>query len=192
MSNEVVNLKEDVLPPVELAIAPQSDSIAKLAAALAKAQGIIGNAHKDSTNPFFKSKYADLASCWDACREALSKNELAVIQTHEPVEKGDMVILTTTIVHSSGQFIKGTICVRPSKTDPQGYGSATTYARRYGLCAMVGISPADDDGNAASGNVSKPKPTRQAANSTGKGKSKTEAKSKDKPAKEETVDDDEF
>lgn len=191
MSEQEENVEQPVVAPV--VSASQSENISKLAAALAKAQGVIGNAHKDSNNPFFKSKYADLASCWDACRDALSKNELAVIQTHKPVGKGDMVVLITTLVHSSGQFIKGTICVRPSKADPQGYGSATTYARRYGLCAMVGISPADDDGNAASGNVSKPKPTRHAVNSTGKGKDKTETKPKDKPAKEEkTVDDDEF
>lgn len=144
----------------------QSDSIGKLGAALAKAQGLIGNALTDKSNPFFKSSYADLASCWGACKDALSKNELAVVQTHKLAEKGDMVILKTVLIHSSGEFISGTLCVRPAKADPQGIGSATTYARRYGLCAMVGISPADDDGNAASGKIeTKTKTVRKKASS---------------------------
>jgi len=83
----------------------QSDQINDLAAALSKAQGEITGALKDSANPFFKSKYADLASCWDACRTQLSKNGLAVIQTTEKVETG--VCVVTTLTHASGQWIRG-------------------------------------------------------------------------------------
>ncbi len=174
--------------PTTVVVPNQSPEIGKIALALAKAQGIIGNAHKDSANPFFKSSYADLASCWDACREALAKNELAVIQTHSAGSSGD-VVLTTKLIHSSGQFFTGTINVRPSKNDPQGYGSATTYARRYGLCAMVGISPADDDGNAASGKVAKPQKARKSAKSSKVSVTKVD---KEVESKQVEDDDDEF
>lgn len=144
--NVIVQEKEEVKLPEKF----HSDEIGKIAEALSKAQGLIGNAHKDSSNPFFKSSYADLASCWDACREALAKNNLAVVQTHRKTPRGKLLLITQ-LIHSSGQWIKGDIVMDLSKADPQGYGSATTYARRYGLCAMVGISPADDDGNSCSG-----------------------------------------
>jgi hypothetical protein len=98
---------------------------------------------KDSANPFFKSKYADLASIWDACREPLSKNELAIIQI--PQCDG----IETILAHSSGEWIKGFLKISPAKQDAQSIGSALTYARRYALAAMVGIAPEDDDGNAA-------------------------------------------
>lgn len=125
-----------------------SQSIAAIAAALAKAQGEIKGAAKDSTNPHFKSQYADLASVWEACRAALSKNGLSVIQT--PDVTADGVFLYTTLAHSSGEWIRGVMPVRPVQDTPQGLGSALTYARRYSLAAMVGVAPEDDDGNAAS------------------------------------------
>jgi hypothetical protein len=127
----------------------RSEQVAELFGALAKAQAIMAGAKKDATNPHFKSKYADLASVWDACREALTANGLAVIQTTEPSE-GAEVRVHTTLAHSSGQHISGVIAIPVNKNDAQGYGSALTYARRYALAAMVGIAPADDDGNAAS------------------------------------------
>lgn len=139
----------------------QSDSIAALAAALAKAQGAIKPAIKDSNNPHFKSRYADLASVWDACREPLSENGLAVIQTTDEVPDGSAVLLVTTLVHSSGEWIAGRLRLNPVKADPQGMGSAITYARRYALAAIVGIAPDDDDGEAAQGRQS------QRANSNG-------------------------
>jgi hypothetical protein len=126
----------------------QSDSIKEIAAALAKAQGEIKGAVKDSTNPHFKSKYADLASVWDACRAALSKNGLAVFQTTETTADG--IFLVTTLAHSSGEWMRGTFPVQPVQNTPQGLGSAMTYARRYSLAAMVGVAPEDDDGQAAS------------------------------------------
>jgi hypothetical protein len=133
-----------------------SDSIAKLAGSLAKAQGAMRAALKDSVNPHFRSRYADLAGVWDACREPLASNGLAVIQT--PGEIGDKTIeLTTILAHESGEWIQSTFTIPVSKPDAQGVGSAVTYARRYALAAMVGIVQDDDDGNAATG----PAPRKQ-------------------------------
>lgn len=132
----------------------RSESIKEIGAALAKAQGEIEGAKKDSQNPFFKSSYADLASIWGACREPLSKNGLSIAQTTYSHE--GQLYLETTLLHSSGEWISGELPIRPVKDDPQGVGSAITYMRRYGLQAMVGIAPEDDDGNAASGRNSKP------------------------------------
>src|SRR5262245_55419311 len=122
----------------------KSQTIAALGAALSKAQAEMRAALKQSQNPFFNSKYADLASIWDACREPLTKNGLCVIQTTEPVD-GDAegckhaVLVETTLVHESGEWITGRLQITPVKNDPQGSGSAITYGRRYGLAAMVGV-----------------------------------------------------
>lgn len=150
----------------------RSDTIGHLALALAKAQGEITGALKDSTNPFFKSKYADLASCWDACRSSLAANELAVVQTTqrgEPVridwevedsQTGEVkkygidsheIVIVTTLLHSSGEWISSPLPLVPRDITPQGIGTAISYGRRYGLTAMVGIAQIDDDGNAQSG-----------------------------------------
>lgn len=135
----------------------KSDSIAALAASLAKAQGQMKGAVKDSANPFFKSKYADLASVVEAIRAAFSANGLSYIQTVEPSDK-DEVVVETTLMHASGEWIScGMLALPVSKADAQGYGSALTYARRYSLSAAVGVAPEDDDGNAAS--AAKPKVT---------------------------------
>ena len=127
----------------------QSESLKELTAALSKAQGVMEGAKKDSANPFFRSKYADLASVWDSCRKPLSDNGLAVVQTTDIIPEG--LRLITTLLHVSGEWVSGVLPVKPVKDDPQGLGSAMTYTRRYGLMAMVGIAPEDDDGNAASG-----------------------------------------
>lgn len=132
----------------------KSESIANLAEALSKAQGAIKNAVKDSANPYFKSKYADLASVWDACRKELSDNGLSVVQVPEIADvagDGFKIKVNTLLMHSSGEWISGDLVMIPVKEDPQGVGSAITYARRYALSAFVGIAPEDDDGNAASG-----------------------------------------
>ena len=146
----------------------QSDTIGKLAEALAKAQGAIKGAVKDSTNPHFKSRYADLASIWDACRAALSANGLAVVQMPEAADPGT-VALTTTLMHSSGEWVSATVTARLPQDNPQGVGSALTYLRRYALAAAVGVAPDDDDGNAAStpapnGNGHKPAQPAPATN----------------------------
>ena len=128
------------------------------------------HAIKDSANPFFKSKYADLESVWDVCRSLLSENGLAVMQFPGDInfvqlekENGDINIatkmsLTTIISHKSGEFISQEMSVPVTKPDAQGAGSALTYMRRYALAAVVGVVQADDDGNAASS----PKPVVKA------------------------------
>jgi hypothetical protein len=126
----------------------RSDTINELAAALAKAQGAIQPALKQSENPYFKSSYADLASVWRACRDALSKNGLAVVQLVRVVDK--TVEVETLLTHASGQWIAETLKLPVAKPDIQGTGSAITYTRRYALAAMVGVAPEEDDGNAAS------------------------------------------
>lgn len=127
----------------------QSETIGALAAALSKAQASITGALKDSANPFFKSKYADLASCWDACRRQLTENNLAIIQTVEPFA-GD-VLLVTTLAHSSGEWMASRLPIRAKDNSPQAQGSAITYARRYALAAIVGLAQIDDDAEAAQG-----------------------------------------
>jgi hypothetical protein len=126
----------------------QSENIAALSASLAKAQGQIEGAVKGKENPHFKSKYADLAAVWEACREALTANGLAVIQSPGPIAEGRLE-MTTMLVHSSGEWIMGALTIPLGKVDAQAYGSAVTYARRYALAAFVGVSSADDDGNEA-------------------------------------------
>jgi hypothetical protein len=124
-----------------------SEQIGELAAALAKAQGELEGAHKDSANPFFKSKYADLASVWDACRGPLSENGLAIVQL--PRADGNAVTMETRLIHSSGQWIEGELTAVAKDEGPQSIGSAVTYLRRYMLQAVTGVAPEDDDGNAA-------------------------------------------
>jgi hypothetical protein len=127
----------------------QSESIANLAKALSIVQGKLTYAAKDSANPFFKSKYADLESVWDSCRSLLSDNGLSVIQFPGEYIDGTMS-LTTILTHASGEFISQQMSVPVTKPDAQGAGSALTYMRRYALAAVVGVVQADDDGNAAS------------------------------------------
>jgi hypothetical protein len=128
----------------------QSAEVKDLFTALAKAQSEIKGAVKDSENPFFHSKYADLESVWDACRDALTKNGLSVIQTTEyNPDVGTCIV--TTLGHSSGQWIKGSLPIMAAKKDPQGIGSAITYSRRYALAAIVGVVQVDDDGEGAMG-----------------------------------------
>jgi ERF superfamily len=125
----------------------RSDSIKEIGTALAKAQAVLTGAVKDSINPHFRNKYADLASCWDACRKALTSNGIAVVQMPEK----DMIgyYVETLLTHSSGEWIASKCYIHLQKDDPQGLGSAITYARRYGLSAMVGICPEDDDAELA-------------------------------------------
>lgn len=144
----------------------ETQGIGKLALALSKAQGAIKNAAKDAQNPAFKrgekiSTYADLASVWDACRAALTQNEIAVIQQ---VSGGpDTVTVTTVLAHSSGESISCSVTGKPTKMDVQGMGSTVTYLRRYSLASMVGVAPEDDDGNAASEGSHKATPKAESA-----------------------------
>lgn len=139
-----------------------SEQIQDLAAALAKAQGTMGGALKDSANPFFKSKYADLESVWNACRKALAENGLSVVQSASTAEGG--VAVTTMLLHSSGQWMRDTLPLHPKDMSPQGIGSAITYGRRYALAAMAGVYQTDDDAEAAHGRASQQEaPTETAA-----------------------------
>ena len=134
----VYNIENYTAPP-----AMQSPEIGKLAEALAKAQAEMEPATKDAANPFFKSQYASLASCWQACRGPLTKHGLAIIQTTEP-DNGNVTVISI-LTHSSGQWIKGKLSVKPPKTDSQALGSCLSYLRRYSLSALVGLSTQDDD-----------------------------------------------
>lgn len=130
-------------------MAKHSPTLGQLAKALAKAQGAMGGAKKDATNPHFKSKYADLAAHWEACRKALSENGLAVVQTNRPMGRDGVSIITTLIHSESGEWMSGELFVPVTKPDAQGFGSAITYGRRYALGAMVGIAAEDDDAEGA-------------------------------------------
>lgn len=127
-----------------------SVELKNLSAALATAQAEMEGAKKDANNPFFKSKYADLAAVWEACRGPLTKNGLAVVQTPSSDEAGN-VCVTTMLLHSSGEWIRDTVTMKPKENSPQGIGSTITYARRYALAAIAGVAPEDDDGEAAQG-----------------------------------------
>ena len=127
-----------------------STTVKELATALAKAQAKMKAAVKDSTNPFYKSKYADLTSVWEACREALTANGLSVTQFpgFEPGEPWAATV-TTVLLHTSGEWIKGTAGAPLKTADAQGVGSAITYLRRYALAAVTGVVQEDDDGEAS-------------------------------------------
>jgi hypothetical protein len=138
----------------------------KIASALVKAQKAFGPALKTSTNPHFKSRYADLSACIEAVIDGLNANGIALIQKQHPCDHG--VSVETVFVHESGEvFSAGILTVPAAKQDPQGYGSALTYARRYSLMAACGIAPEDDDGNAGSKGAPKvdkePTPKERAA-----------------------------
>lgn len=121
-----------------------SESICKIAPALVRAQAAIKFAVKDSVNPHLKNRYADLASVITACKEHLNSEGIAVIQMPEPSEPG-YLSLTTRLQHESGEWLEATASCPLPKSDPQGYGSALTYTRRYSLAAAVGLYQDDDD-----------------------------------------------
>lgn len=130
----------------------RSEQINELAKSLSNAQGIMIPASKDSNNPFFKSKYADLAAVWSVCREPLSKNGLAISQ-HANSE-GNIVTVETLLLHTSGQWLLSRLSMTSKDSSPQAIGSCITYARRYSLSSILGIaSEEDDDGNAATKNI---------------------------------------
>ncbi|TAL13909.1 hypothetical protein EPN95_04445 [Patescibacteria group bacterium] len=137
----------------------KSESIKELSVALAKAQAEMEPAKKESENPFYRSKYSDLASVLNASRKALSKHGLSVIQ---PVEmEGDFYFIETVLLHESGEWISSRLKITPMKQvkesgwapspDPQSIGVAISYGRRYAYQAMICGAAEDDDGNQASG-----------------------------------------
>lgn len=126
-----------------------SPDLDKLSPALLNAQKAIRWATKDSTNPHFKNSYADLRSVIEAVKGPLNDNGLTFTQTPTWHAQDARLLLTTRIMHTSGQFIEDTAACPLPKADPQGYGSALTYLRRYALGAICGLFSADDDGEAA-------------------------------------------
>lgn len=124
-------------------------NMTKIAPAFINAKKAFSPALKDKTNPAFRSKYADLGACLEAVNDALLDNGIAIMQETSEDETG--VTVETVLLHESGETIRsGRLHVPAVKHDPQGFGSALTYARRYSLMAVCGIAPEDDDGNAAS------------------------------------------
>jgi hypothetical protein len=142
----------------------QSESIKNLAEAMAQAQGAMGAAIKGSSNPFFKSKYADLGSVIEAIKPHFAANGLSYVQF--PVSGESSVGVTTRLMHSSGEWLEQDYFIPLGKMDAQAAGSAITYARRYALQSIAGIPSEDDDGNAAT----------QAAPATPKTVTKAQAK----------------
>jgi len=131
----------------------------ELFTALSKAQAMILTASKDSTNPFFKSKYSDLTAVWEACRGPLTANGLCIIQTIEGTKEA--LFIVTWLGHSSGQWMSSKLPLMPTKADHQSVGSAISYGKRYALSAMVGVvSGDDDDGEAAMKAARKPEPVK--------------------------------
>ena len=130
----------------------QSAEINELSSALCKAQGQMKGAIKDSNNPFYKSRYADLSAVWEDIRKPFADNGLSVVQFPGTcvIEETTYVAVITQITHDSGQWIRSKLTMTPTKSDPQGIGSTLTYARRYGLAAMAGVYQIDDDANSAS------------------------------------------
>jgi len=121
----------------------------EIALALAKVQGAIVPPKKDTDNPFFKSRYADLAGVWESVRGLLAANDLAFVQL--PTTEGPKVSVTGLLLHKSGESIESTITGAAKDAMPQSIGSCITYLRRYQMSAMLGIAAEDDDGAAASG-----------------------------------------
>lgn len=127
----------------------------KISPAFIKAKRAFMPALKDKTNPAYKSKYADLGACIEAVDEALLANDIALYQ--ETFDDSTGVTVETVFLHESGETLRGgRLHVPASKQDPQGYGSALTYARRYSLMTACGIAPEDDDGNSAKPPQAKP------------------------------------
>lgn len=128
----------------------KSESIVKIAPALLAAQKAITFAAKDAQNAHLKNTYADLSSVIEAIKPALNTQGIMFVQTGTESDDGKLH-LTTSLIHDSGEFIEDTLVMPLPKQDPQGYGSAMTYARRYALAAITGLYQDDDDGNAGSG-----------------------------------------
>jgi hypothetical protein len=131
----------------------KSEAIGDLAAALAKAHAEIHAVKKDAANPFFKSKYATLDAVVDAVKPPLLKEGIVILQGVQDADGG--VAVETMLLHKSGQWISSTLRLPATKEDAQGYGSAISYGRRYGLMAICGVPAEDDDGNAATASASR-------------------------------------
>lgn len=129
-----------------------SENITELAKAMLNVQQALMPVAKDAENPFVKNKYATLNAVMDACREILLTNGIWVSQFPVPVETGCLGLATKIIHAESGEWQVSCMVMPLPKADPQGYGSALTYARRYALATMVGlVTEVDDDAESAMG-----------------------------------------
>ena len=164
----------------------RSEHVGNLAKALSQAQAQFKSIKRECSNPFFRSRYADLAAIIDATRDALSKNGLAVVQTVSP---GESLELETTLMHESGEWLSSKLVLKPKADDPQAAGSAMTYARRYSLGAILNVaSEDDDDGNSASkgggDNAGKPPATPPAHQDAPQAARQPQVSNPDSPATE--------
>lgn len=124
-------------------------SLKNIIAAICAFQGELVPPKKETDNPYFKSRYADLAGVWESCRVLLNKNGLALFQS--PTTDGNVVTVTGTLYHLSGESLSSVLTATAKDSLPQSIGSAITYLRRYQMCSMLGVAAEDDDGAAASG-----------------------------------------
>ena len=140
---ETVERKQEYMEQIE------RNENAVVYSAFLRAQMKFGPALKSATNPHFRSKYADLSACVEAVIDALNNEGLAL--TQETIPNSDGVAVRTVLLHTSGgRLFLGELFMPAIKLDPQGFGSALTYCRRYSLLAAMGLAPEDDDGNSAS------------------------------------------
>lgn len=126
-----------------------TQTITKVATALLAAQKEMGSAKKGAVNPFFKSKYADLGSVMEACKDALNNHGISVLQPIGITENGGEYV-ETILLHESGEYLVSKMKLAVAKAaDPQSQGKAISYARRYALQSMVFIPAEDDDAQSA-------------------------------------------
>ena len=138
------------LQSVEYISSTESTTIGKIAQALCKAQLNMGKAQKSADNPYFKSKYADLSACIDTVLPVLNAEGIALIQGSDYDLESKAFFVTTTLMHTSGEWLKSKLFVPITKHDAQGVGAAQTYGRRYLLASMCALGQEDDDGNSIS------------------------------------------
>lgn len=142
------NQSSDPRPNVSLLRVESSDVLNELFGALSKAQAKMKPAVLDMVNPHYKSKYASLTSVWESIRGPISENGLCL--TQQIFSAGEHYYIRSVLGHASGQWTSNTFKLLVGRVDMQGLGSAITYAKRYGLCALVGVvDTEDDDGNAS-------------------------------------------
>ena len=147
-------MEENQITKSNIIVEDQSETVGKIAKALASAQTEIMGAKKGSINPFFKSGYADLFAVIESCREILAKNEIAFVQGNR--FRDGVFLVVTKLIHSSGEWLSSEMALpMPKNANAQAIGSLNTYGRRYGLAAMAGVAQKDDDGNEASKPVTK-------------------------------------
>lgn len=164
----------------------QSEQINELAAALVAFQAEVPAIPKTATNPFFRSKYADLADVKAVADPIATNHKLCVTQWPSSNDKGDTLV--TQLLHASGQFIRSEMDLHPVKNDPQAQGSALTYGRRYAYMAALGlVADQDDDGNAASKRTAATSPvTKASAIQDSKGAQPTQNRNVRKPPTKST------